>query len=168
MNHTLPWNSTDVCLHFCGFSGGSDCKESAWNVGDLGLIPELGRAPLEENDSHSSNLAWRIPWTEELGGLQPVGSQRVGHDWVTNIFPGGAVVKNLPANAGDTRAMGSIPGLGRFPGVGNDNSLQCSCLGNPMDREAWWDNNPWDCRVRHDWVTGHTHTHTHTHTHIIA
>ena len=53
-------------------------------------------------------------------------------------FPGGAVVKNLPANAGDTRDMGSIPGLGISPGVGNDNSLRgkCSCLGSPMDREA--------------------------------
>ena len=49
-------------------------------------------------------------------------------------FPGGSVVKNLPANAGD---MGLIPGLGRSPGEGNGNPLQYSCLGNPMDREAW-------------------------------
>ena len=48
-------------------------------------------------------------------------------------FPGGSVVKNLPANAGNT---GSIPGSGRFPGEGNSNPLQYSCLGNPMDREA--------------------------------
>ena len=47
------------------------------------------------------------------------------------------VVKNPPANAGDARAMGSIPGMGRFPGEGNGNPLQYSCLGNPMDREAW-------------------------------
>ena len=49
-------------------------------------------------------------------------------------FPGGSVVKNLPANAGD---LGSIPGLGRPPGEGNDNPLQYSCLGNPMDRGVW-------------------------------
>ena len=44
------------------------------------------------------------------------------------------MVKNLAANAGDARAMGSIPGLGRSPGVGKDNPLQYSCLENPMDR----------------------------------
>ena len=51
-------------------------------------------------------------------------------------FPGGSVVKkNPPANAGD---MGSIPGLGRSLGEGNGNPLQYSCMGNPMDRGAWW------------------------------
>ena len=50
-------------------------------------------------------------------------------------FPGSSVVKNLPANAGDA---GSIPELGRFPGEGNGDPLQYSCLGNPMDRGAWW------------------------------
>ena len=48
-------------------------------------------------------------------------------------FPGGSVVKNLPANAGDA---GLILGLGRFPGEGNGNPLQHSCLGNPTDRRA--------------------------------
>ena len=50
-------------------------------------------------------------------------------------FPGGSVVKNPLANAGD---MGSIPGLGISTGERNGNPLQCSCLGNPMDRETWW------------------------------
>ena len=48
------------------------------------------------------------------------------------------MVKNLPVNAGDAGAIGSIPGLGRFPGEGNGSPLQYSCLGNPMDRGAWW------------------------------
>ena len=82
--------------------------------------------------THSSILAWEIPWTEEPGGLQSVGSQRVRHDLEakqqqqnyhltgsrlklktiikTGGFPGGAVVKNLPANA---EGMGSILGPGR-------------------------------------------------------
>ena len=47
------------------------------------------------------------------------------------------VVKNLPAKAGDIREVGSIPGSGRSPGVGNGNPVQYSCLENPMDREAW-------------------------------
>ena len=50
-------------------------------------------------------------------------------------FPGGSVVKNSPANAGDS---GSIPGLGRSPGEGNGNPLLYSCLGNPTARGAWW------------------------------
>ena len=45
------------------------------------------------------------------------------------------MVKNPPANAGDA---GSIPGSGRSPGEGRGNVLQCSCLGNPMDRGPWW------------------------------
>ena len=48
------------------------------------------------------------------------------------------MVKNLPANAGDTGDMDSIPGLGKFPGEGNGSPLQYSCLENPMDRGAWW------------------------------
>ena len=48
--------------------------------------------------------------------------------------PGGSVVKNLPANAGD---IGFISEWGKFPGEGNGNPLQYSCLGNPMDRGAW-------------------------------
>ena len=47
------------------------------------------------------------------------------------------MVKNLPANAGDTRDANSIPGPGRSPGEGNGNPFQYSCLGNPMDRETW-------------------------------
>ena len=50
-------------------------------------------------------------------------------------FPVGSVVKNLPANAGD---VGLISGLGRSPGEGNGNSLRYYCLGNHMDRGAWW------------------------------
>ena len=47
------------------------------------------------------------------------------------------VVKNLPANAGDVKEVGSIPGLGRTPGGGHGNPLQYFCLENPMDRGAW-------------------------------
>ena len=60
---------------------------------------------------HSSTLAWKIPRTEEPGGLQSMGSLRVGHDRATS--------------------------LSRV-GEGNGNPLQCSCLENPRDRGAWW------------------------------
>ena len=78
---------------------------------------------------HSSILAWKSPWREEPGGLQSMGLQRIRHDWMTNtllsvnrsVIPSsrasqvGLVVKNLPANAGDTRDSGWIPRSGRSP-----------------------------------------------------
>ena len=54
------------------------------------------------------------------------------------LYPGGLVVKNLPANAGATGDLGSVPGSGRSPGGGNGNPLQYSCLENSMDRGARW------------------------------
>ena len=48
------------------------------------------------------------------------------------------MVKNLPANAGDIRVSGAVPGLGRSRGGGHGNPLQYSCLENPMDGGAWW------------------------------
>ena len=62
---------------------------------------------------HSSTLAWKIPWAEEPGRLQSMGSLRVGHDWATSL------------------SLSCI-------GEGNGNPLQCSCLENPRDRGAWW------------------------------
>ena len=61
---------------------------------------------------HFSTLAWKIPWTEEPGRLQFMGSLRVGHDWTTSFF------------------LSCI-------GEGNGNPLQCSCLENPRDGGAW-------------------------------
>ena len=65
-------------------------------------------------------------------------------------FPGGSVVKNLPANAGDT---GSIPGSGRSLEGGNGNPLLYSCLENPMDRGTWQATVHGVTRVRHDLAT---------------
>ena len=73
---------------------------------------------------HSSTLAWKIPWTEEAGGLQSMGSLRVGHDWATS--------------------------LSRI-GERNGNPLQCSCLENPRDGGAWWLPSTRSDRVGHDW-----------------
>ena len=70
--------------------------------------------------------------------LQLMGSQTVGHDCATELnFPSGTVVKNLPANAGNARDMGSILMSGRSIRVGNGNPFQYSCLENSMDRGAW-------------------------------
>ena len=63
------------------------------------------------------------------------------------------MVKNVPANAGDTGDVGLIPGSGRSPVVGNGNPLQYSCLGNPMDRGASQATVQGVQRVRQDLVT---------------
>ena len=88
--------------------------------------------------TYSSIPAWRIPCTEpgrsmgsqRGGGVLPIRGQSV-FIWGTSQML--LMVKNLPANAGDTS---SIPGSGRSPGRGHGNPLQYSCLENPMDRSA--------------------------------
>ena len=105
----------------------------------------LGREdPLKKRmATHSSILAWRIPWIEEPGRLQPVGSQTVGHNWVISLslfsfhtlrvgFPGDTEVKKPPANVVNSL----IPGSGRSSGGGNGNPLHYSYLENPMGRGA--------------------------------
>ena len=64
---------------------------------------------------HTSTLVWKIPWMEEPGGLQSMGSLRVGHDWATSL---------------------SLFSFMHWRGHGNP--LQCSCLENPRDGGAWW------------------------------
>ena len=65
--------------------------------------------------THSSTLAWKIPWAEEPGRLPSMGSLRVGHDGPTSLSLFTSCV-----------------------GEGNGNPLQCSCLENPRDGGAWW------------------------------
>ena len=71
-------------------------------------------------------------------------------------FPGGSVSEEFACNAGD---LGSIPGLGRYPGEGNGYPLQYSGLENSMDREDWWATVH---GVTKSWTQLNTHTHTHT------
>ena len=70
-----------LCLKTgCCFPGGSEVKGPACNAGDLGSILGQEDSLEKEMATHSSILTWRIPWTEEPGGLQPMRSQRVRHD----------------------------------------------------------------------------------------
>ena len=73
---------------------------------------------------HSSTLAWKIPWMEEPGRLQSMGSWRVRHDWATS----------LSLFTFTFHFHFSLSCIGE----GNGNPLQCSCLENPRDGEAWW------------------------------
>ena len=73
--------------------------------------------------SYCTNSGGRVIWYSGLNRL---------NQWPSQVA---LVVKKPPANAGDTRDAGLIPGLGRFPGGGHGNPLQYSCLENPMDRD---------------------------------
>ena len=96
-------------------------------VQSLGQEDPLGK----EMAIHSSTIAWNIPWTEEPGRLQSMGSQRVGHDWATSFltYLRASLVTQLVKNAGD---LGSIPGLGRSPGQGKGYPPQYSGLEKSM------------------------------------
>ena len=69
-----------------GFPGGSDGKESACNAGDRGSTPGSGRSPGEGNGNPLEYSCQIIPWAEEPGGLQSMGSQRVRQDLATNTL----------------------------------------------------------------------------------
>ena len=109
---------------FMSFSGGSVVKNLPaaqelqgtwiWSLGQEDFL-EKGMAP------HSSILAWKIPWTEEPGGLQSMGSLRVRHNWATDT----------------TERLHFHFSLSCI-GEGNGNPLQCSCLENPRDGGSWW------------------------------
>ena len=75
------------------------------------------------------NIATRV----DLKHSQYEKKKKSSYAW-TQGFPGGSVVKNLPASAGDTGDVDQIPESGELPGEGSGNPLQYSCLENPMDR----------------------------------
>ena len=112
---------------------------------------------------HSSIPAWKIPWTEEPGRLQSVGSLRVGHYWATSLWLftfmhwRGKWQPTPVFLPGESQGRGSLVGCSPWGcqesdttewlhfdfslsciGEGNGNLLQCSCLENPRDGGAWW------------------------------
>ena len=112
-----------VCV-WKDFPGGSDCKASAYNAGDPGTIPGTGRPPGEGSGNPLRHSCLENPmdggtWWAMFGG-----------------FLGDSVVKNPPANAGEARHSGSIPGSGRSPGEGKDNSSRI--LAQKFHDGAWW------------------------------
>ena len=112
---------------------------------------------------HSSTLAWKIPWTEEPGGLQSIGSLRVGHDWANSLSLFTFMHWRRKWQPTPVFSPGEPPGwrslVGYSPwgreesdmterihfhfslsciGEGNGTPLRCSCLENPSDGGAWW------------------------------
>ena len=108
---TVPSRSVSALTVLGQFFPGTQCAFSGTSwitfLHHLYELKEKAMAP------HSSTLAWKIPWMEEPGRLQSMGSLRVGYDWVTSL------------------SLSCIR-------EGNGNSLQCSCLENPRDGGAWW------------------------------
>ena len=121
------------------------------------ITPEKAMAP------YSSTLAWNIPWMEEPGRLQSMGSLRVGHDWATSLSLFTIMHRRrkwqptpvlLPEISHGLRSLIGYSPLDREEsdmterlhfhlslsciGEGNGNPLQCSCLENPRDGGAWW------------------------------
>ena len=93
--------------------------------------------------AYSSIPDWKIPWTEEPGGLQSTWLQRAGHDWsnlpqcISEGLPWWLSIKQFACNAGDACRIVAL-GSGRSPGKGNGNPLQYPCLENPIAKGAWW------------------------------
>ena len=85
---------------FWGFPGGSDGNESPCNAGDTWSLGWEGLLK-KEMATHSSIPTRKIPWTEEPGGLQPMGLQRVGHDWGTNSFTTYSLISVIPGSRND-------------------------------------------------------------------
>ena len=114
-----------------------------------GDLPNPGIEPMFPASPHCRQILY-LKWTTSKHWLYRTGNSAqcyvaawmgggFGGEWTHGqVFPRGSVVKNPPAKAGDAGNMGSIPGSGRSSGRRHGNPLQDSCLGNSMDREAWW------------------------------
>ena len=146
-----------------GFPGGSHNKESTFSARDTGSIPGLGR-PLERGmATHSSILAWRIPWTERLAGYSPLRCKEPNVIVLLTLsfhlaLPDGSMVKNLPPSAGDTGDMSSIPGLGRSLGKEMATHSSILALKIPWTEEPDRLQSMGFQRLRCYWTQRYTHT----------
>ena len=117
----------------------------------LCIIPSSGLKTFSVKDK-IGNLFYSVGCMFSFATTQLFQWRENSHRWWVNKhgFPGGSAVKNLLANAGDANLISES---GRSLGVGNSNPLQYSCLGNPMDRGAWWASVNGSQRVKHNLVT---------------
>ena len=121
-----------------GFPGGSAGKESACNAGDLGSIPGLGRCPGEgkcyplQYPGLENSMDCRV--RGDTKSRTRLSDFHFHFHMILRGFPGDSVVKESTCQSRDFRDAGSISGSGRSPRGGNGNSLQYSCLENPVDQ----------------------------------
>ena len=115
MHWRRKWQPTPVFLPGESWGRGSLVACRLWGCTELDTTEAMQQQQHSHNSekamaTHSSTLSWQIPWTGEPGGLLSLGLHRVGHNWSDLAaaafpqlgLPGGSMVKNLPANAGDT------------------------------------------------------------------
>ena len=120
-------------------------KEYACSAGDPSSIPGSGRSPEKGMATHSSILAWRMPWTEELDGLQSMGSQSVRHDWMintsltllTSLYNQKSKCGGVGFSVQDFSQLTSGPGL-RYSPEAEEISVLAGC---------WLDSFSWSCRM---------------------
>ena len=142
-------------------------KESAYNAGDLGSIPGLGRSPSREKQksAHSSILAWRVPWTVlELAESDVTDQLSLSHRsyWlkvskiISREINGVSLVaqwQRIHLQGMRCKRHAFNHWVERSPAKGNGNPLQHSCLGNLMNRGAWWATVHEVTRIRHNLAT---------------
>ena len=133
--HRVHWsafhNSLDVETIYVSIHGRLDKETQCSHTVEYYLsLKKEGNPGISDNIDES--------WGLDAQWRQPVAGEHMLHDYTCMKSQMILVVKSPPANTGDTRDPGSIPGSGRSHGGGNGNPLQYSHLGNPMDRGAWW------------------------------
>ena len=116
-------------------SGSFNSKDPEWLEGLLSQTFSLGEQVLMQLSTCRGSTHPGLETLCKEFHLCIFFSCRLQTPMIHKAFPGGSVVKNSPAKAGD---VGSLPGSGRSPREENDKTLQYSCLGNAMDRGAWW------------------------------
>ena len=123
LNHSVQeWNLGIHCCCFQSFPGNSDQASLETTAGERGKNAEIQAFPV------------KCSWAS-VGSVSSLGDFDTYQTGASQVA---LEVKNLPANAGDARNVGSNPGSRRFPAQGYGNPLQYSHLENPMDRGAWW------------------------------
>ena len=149
----LRVHTANVCTHLCCvwfFATPTDCSPPDSSVHGIFQARMLKWIAI----SYSGGSSWprdrtRVSWVSYIGR------------WILYQLShnGSPVVNNPPANAGDVRDVGSIPGSGGSPGEDHGNPLQYSCLENPMDRGVWWATvcGVTKNRTRLKWLSTHTH-----------
>ena len=121
----MPWRRVRLPTPaFLGFPGGSDCKESTYNAGDLGSISGLGPSPGEGNSYPLQYSGLENCMDCIVDGVAKSETRLSDFHWEVRASQVALVGKNPPVNAGEARDAGSIPGLGSSPGEGHGNPLQ--------------------------------------------
>ena len=145
-------------MYYKGFPDGSVVKNLPANARDMHSISGSGRSPGEGNGNSFQYFAWKIPWTEEPGDLQSMGSQRVRQDWATNThfqdFPGGSAVKES-ASMQETEVRSLV---GKMPWRRKWQPTPLFFPGKSHGQRSLMSHSPWGHKELNTTEQAHTHT----------